>query len=359
MVKGDGEAKTEILYLDNQPIALQRAIVCRGTTCYRARRPDSKHWEFVVKFSWRSDKRQAEGELLRLARKRKVWGVAQLFCHQDLDSIANLRRDLQFGPPQIFRSVTSRSSSLIRPKTKSSSLTNSLDLSKSTVESSSQQKRKQADERGSVGQFKRPRLSNSQTCEDVKGKLSKEDDETTGNNYSIEKRKNTSLAVSLDGSKFDNRILCCLVVSPRGRAISKFQSVKELLEMFRDAIKGNKSLHQVGRILHRDISENNLIITHTKNEGELRGMVIDLDLAKELDNGPSGARNRTGTIEFMAIEVLQEFEHIKGLAAELRQLLFPIRDEALFTGTYSGAEGFNSMYDGFINAFDKAISACE
>jgi serine/threonine protein kinase len=34
-------------------------------------------------------------------------------------------------------------------------------------------------------------------------------------------------------------------------------------------------------------------------------MLIDLDLAKELDNGPSGARYRTGTIEFMAIEVLE------------------------------------------------------
>ena len=55
-----GEAKTEDhLYLEDEPMASQRAIVCRGTTCYRAKREHSEQWEFVVKFAWRSDKRQA------------------------------------------------------------------------------------------------------------------------------------------------------------------------------------------------------------------------------------------------------------------------------------------------------------
>ena len=40
-----------------------------------------------------------------------------------------------------------------------------------------------------------------------------------------------------------------------------------------------------------------------------RGMLIDLDLAKELDSGLSGARHRTGTMEFMAIEVLEGGAH--------------------------------------------------
>ena len=37
-------------------------------------------------------------------------------------------------------------------------------------------------------------------------------------------------------------------------------------------------------------------------------MLIDLDLAKE-GKGPSGARHRTGTMEFMAIEVLLRISH--------------------------------------------------
>ena len=38
-------------------------------------------------------------------------------------------------------------------------------------------------------------------------------------------------------------------------------------------------------------------------------MLIDLDLAKELDSDPSGARHRIGTMEFMAIEVLKGISH--------------------------------------------------
>jgi hypothetical protein len=38
-------------------------------------------------------------------------------------------------------------------------------------------------------------------------------------------------------------------------------------------------------------------------------MLIDLDLAKELGSGRSGARCRTSTMEFMAIEVLHGFSH--------------------------------------------------
>jgi hypothetical protein len=72
MFKGDDETKETKLYLDDRPIAFQRAIMCRGTTCYRAKRQNSKRWEFVVKFSWRSDKRRAEGDLLRLAKERNV-----------------------------------------------------------------------------------------------------------------------------------------------------------------------------------------------------------------------------------------------------------------------------------------------
>ncbi|EEH11710.1 conserved hypothetical protein [Histoplasma capsulatum G186AR] len=38
-------------------------------------------------------------------------------------------------------------------------------------------------------------------------------------------------------------------------------------------------------------------------------MLIDLDLAKEVGSGRSGARHQTGTMEFMAIEVLLNIDH--------------------------------------------------
>jgi serine/threonine protein kinase len=95
------------------------------------------------------------------------------------------------------------------------------------------------------------------------------------------------------------------VVSLAGRPLHAYRSVRELLEALRDAIVGHKSLLEKGKILHRDISENNIIITEAATKGDPKGMLINLDLAKELDSLPSGASHRTGTMQCMAIEVLQ------------------------------------------------------
>jgi len=52
-----------------------------------------------------------------------------------------------------------------------------------------------------------------------------------------------------------------------------------------------------------------IIITDYTAEGDSKGRLIDLDLAKELDSMLSGVSHRTGTMQFMAIEVLQGKGH--------------------------------------------------
>ena len=76
---------------------------------------------------------------------------------------------------------------------------------------------------------------------------------------------------------FDNHIFRCLVISPAGKSICDFDLIKQLLEALRDAIKAHQSLYTVGKILHRDISENNIIITDPEKTGGFAGMLIDLD----------------------------------------------------------------------------------
>ena len=51
------------------------------------------------------------------------------------------------------------------------------------------------------------------------------------------------------------------------------------------------------------------MITNPDETGGFSGMLIDLDLAKVLGSGRSGARHQTGTMEFMAIEVLLGIDH--------------------------------------------------
>ena len=62
-------------------------------------------------------------------------------------------------------------------------------------------------------------------------------------------------------------------------------------------------------ILHHDISEINVIITGAAMTNGFTGMLINEDLAKEIGSGRSGARHQTGTMEFMAIEVLRRVSH--------------------------------------------------
>ena len=287
----DATGKERRLQLDPAPIAYQRATVCRGTSCFRAKTPSSKNFQYVAKFSWVSDKRRPEAELLRLARKRGVEGVASLFGHRRITSIADMREGLTFGKPYAFRNTT------LSPASSFSQSQSLLPRSFGQICSlgaagDSPKKRKSVDAGGSPSKRSR---SNSQSP-DKAGRKTEASSQTT------------SLYTHDDGS-FQNRNFSCSVISPAGRALRDFESIPELLEALRDAIKAHKSLYMDGKILHRDISENNIIITDPKDTNGFTGMLIDAELGKESGSGRSGARHQTGTMEFMAIQVLQRVDH--------------------------------------------------
>lgn len=71
---------------------------------------------------------------------------------------------------------------------------------------------------------------------------------------------------------------------------------------------GHRSLVKDGEILHRDVSINNIMITDKHCEGKPKGFLIDLDLAKVIGSEGSGSEHRTGTMEFMAINILRRDE---------------------------------------------------
>ncbi|KAL8663744.1 MAG: hypothetical protein Q9168_008038, partial [Polycauliona sp. 1 TL-2023] len=287
----DATGKERRLQLDPAPIAYQRAIVCRGTSCFRAKTPSSKNFQYVAKFSWVSDKRQPEADLLRLARKRGVEGVARLFGHHRITSIADMREGLTFGKPYAFRNTTLSPASSF---SQSQSLLSQSFGQHFALGAAGELPKKRKSVDAGESPSKRSR-SNSQSPD--KAKRDREVNSQTTSLYTH------------DDSSFDNRIFSCLVISPGGRAIRDFRSIPELLEALRDAVKAHRSLYMKGKILHRDISENNIIITDPKEAGGFTGMLIDEDLAKEIGSGRSGARHQTGTMEFMAIQVLQRVAH--------------------------------------------------
>jgi hypothetical protein len=297
LLEARGKKRKRKLELEPDPIAHQRAIVCRGTSCFRAKAAGATEFDSVVKYSWTSSMRPPEADLLNKANDRGVKGIAKLVAYQEeVTSINRLREDLVFSTPHKFRGVprSAHTSFSQSQPPRSYSLNQLLGLS---IVSTGSGKRKSTD--GSSHASKRSR-SNSQLAE-----AERREGEVT---YSVQEPQGTSL-VQETTTLYDNRILRVLAISPAGRSISQFRSVTELLECLRDAIRVHRSLYTDGGILHRDISENNIIITDPGRADGFRGMLIDLDLAKEEGKGPSGARRRTGTMEFMAIEVLQGISH--------------------------------------------------
>ncbi|KAG6102039.1 hypothetical protein E4U14_006735 [Claviceps sp. LM454 group G7] len=112
-----------------------------------------------------------------------------------------------------------------------------------------------------------------------------------------------------DQIPYDDRVLRVLAVTPLGRPLKELESILELLECLRDAIKAHRSLYMESGIIHGDISVNNIIMTEPAKADGYKGMLIDLDLARDIIKDPCGQRHRTGTIEFMAIEVLLGQQH--------------------------------------------------
>ncbi|OAA35271.1 serine/threonine-protein kinase Sgk2 [Metarhizium rileyi] len=272
----DGNSNDKRVEL-NRLLVWQQAVVCRGTACFLTR-------QGVAKFSWRLDKRQSsEVELLKLAQEKGVEGVATLVGHREITSIDALRAGLDFSSStrHAFRATAY-------------DRLDGYNRLQDSERSGSSRKRKFSDNNH---RSRTTRLSNSQ-----KSTPRQAYDGASG------KAKSSIYTPNRD-DPYENRILSCLVISPAGRVLSDFSTIQELLEALRDAIRAHRSLYIKGGILHGDISSNNIIIPSSRNANSFKGMLIDLDLAKEQDSSPGGTRHRTGTIQFMAVEVLRGEHH--------------------------------------------------
>ncbi|KAI9784438.1 MAG: hypothetical protein M1839_002094 [Geoglossum umbratile] len=272
MLKQEGKGKEVKLRLYPDPIVTAGiSIVSRGTTCYRAKTQSCQDWDFVAKFSWRPDATDKEDKLLRLAEERGVWGVSRLVALQTITSTKNLRRGLVLGKPGDLKPTTTPPISFTKPQVKNGD-----------------------SQLGGVGRGQKRRKGKALASRQPKRPK-------TGSTIQVVPRAKEE--------PFANRTFCCLVISPPGRSLRKFQSNLELLMAFRDAVKGHRSLYATGKILHRDISDGNIIITSKQGEGDPVGILIDLDMSCEIGEEPKGQRFRTGTLEFMAIGVLKAEEH--------------------------------------------------
>ncbi|KAA8912526.1 hypothetical protein FN846DRAFT_932902 [Sphaerosporella brunnea] len=111
----------------------------------------------------------------------------------------------------------------------------------------------------------------------------------------------TSKNLLAAGCQIDNRVHTRLVSGPVGRPLKQFGTYTNLLQALRDAIVGHRYMYETHQVLHRDISKNNILLNPVGGGGFL----IDFDLAVFYPRtDTSGAAHRTGTFDFMALDVL-------------------------------------------------------
>jgi serine/threonine protein kinase len=99
-------------------------------------------------------------------------------------------------------------------------------------------------------------------------------------------------------------------------------SILEFLVACRDIVKGLRSLHQDGKILHRDICIKNLIIASKSSQGDAEEVLIDLDGALDLEKDPARRGELIGSEGFMAIGILNGDPHTYRHAWSLYSMSF-------------------------------------
>ncbi|TFK23561.1 hypothetical protein FA15DRAFT_567536, partial [Coprinopsis marcescibilis] len=110
---------------------------------------------------------------------------------------------------------------------------------------------------------------------------------------------------------FMNRTKSRITMKKYGPTVENFRSVREVLWALHDALDGHRGLIEE-RILHWDISVNNILLrTFGAMEG-WRGVLIDLDVAVRLSSlRTHAADHRTGTRIFQSLSALNSFQYPK------------------------------------------------
>ncbi|KAF2105229.1 hypothetical protein BDV96DRAFT_592870 [Lophiotrema nucula] len=259
-------------------IMRQRSVAGRATTCWKGFVRDAPDQALVIKDSWEYEERPEEGLLLKEATEVGVENVARHYYHEIVrignavdDVVENVRKGLSDtvgrNPLQLptapFESITGPATSLTSGPARG--------RSRSRTQTTGQ-KRSLSRVHASMPPPKRPKRSSSDSPVKQGGR---------------------------------NRVHRRLIMRDAGKSFYEADSLRGIPTGLLGGIKGHESLLDA-KILHRDISIGNVMLTMAEDDGFL----IDLDLAIKIDREKaSGAPSKTGTKVFMAIGALYGENH--------------------------------------------------
>ncbi|KAJ2711350.1 hypothetical protein H4R19_003291 [Coemansia spiralis] len=134
---------------------------------------------------------------------------------------------------------------------------------------------------------------------------------------------------------------------PIGQRLEEVESVLEYIIVLRNVMRCVMALHDECEILHRDISDGNILIWRDEN-GHVHGMLIDFDCA--LDMSVAGLpirQERTGTPCFMSVA------NLEGLLVDHTTL--DEWESALYLTCWKGVFGVNSKFNPPANGMSETL----
>ncbi|KAJ2357673.1 hypothetical protein GGF43_001318 [Coemansia sp. RSA 2618] len=150
-----------------------------------------------------------------------------------------------------------------------------------------------------------------------------------------------------------------MAMTPIGQRLREIESVVDLVLTFADAIKAHKAVLDECNILHRDVSENNILFWRDSDQ-VLHGLLIDFDNAVDVSVAQQQLCRPicTGTFPFMSINNLRCSDAVRTAVDDMESFMYLL----IWLGTWGVTAAhrkktFDSTYPigDWIRSFERAI----
>ncbi|OBT92993.1 hypothetical protein VE01_08637 [Pseudogymnoascus verrucosus] len=322
------------LYLEAQPIASRERLVGTGTTCYRARTPNSDRWDYVLKFKWRWVRDRPEDELLKLASKKCVWSLVSLDYYKEVESTSNLRRRSCFNAAGLV-DYTEETGDFFQNRILACVVTSPVGRPLGTFHMLLE-----------LLQVFRDSIKCHRSL--YHGAKILHQDISPGNIIILDgqdEQKPKGILIDLDSAIE----LAELLETERGitgtRPFIAIGVLKKELHSYRHDLESSFYVFLWTIITNHadDPPETSKLRQWSKGEWEELAVRKSLDMCQD-------------SFHSILEEFKVEFESLKPVAKRLHRILFPMRDGIIWTETDGSPEAVDKLYDGMIEALEEAIA---
>ncbi|KAH9025840.1 hypothetical protein EDB85DRAFT_2149458 [Lactarius pseudohatsudake] len=144
-----------------------------------------------------------------------------------------------------------------------------------------------------------------------------------------------------------------LILDDVGKKLNTFRCSRDMVRAVHAALVAHRDAFEKCKILHRDISPNNILLTESADfDG---GLLIDWDLCKQVDPGDPSAGSarqaaRTGTWQFMAADLIENPNINQTFVHDIKSAFFVLLWMALhYLHCSWGVDGLSSFVDTVFN----------